>query len=278
MSRISRTIGRLAAIAAAAAALCPTARAADPKPKILFLTHSQGFKHSSLETAEGVFKEIGKNSGAYEGVTLEGFKQNQTAIDLSMITPAYLNEFAAVMFFTTGELPFTDEQKQALIDFIQNGKAWIGAHSAADTFYKWPAYAENFSGAYFKTHGAGDKPLILRVEDQKHPATKMLGAEFTWIDEFYQYKPESISRDRIHVLISVDTEKSDLGPQRGMEKGGDYPLAWCREVGKGRSFYTALGHREDVWTNPLFQAHLLGGIKWALGQEPGDATPSNAKK
>ena len=127
----------------------------------------------------------------------------------------------------------------------------------------------------------GAKARILVVDDSKlmrKAALKMLGDEFEWIDEFYQYKPESISRDRIHVLLSVDTEKSDLGPQRGMEKNGDYPLAWCRQVGKGRSFYTALGHREDVWTNPKFQEHLLGGIKWALGLEPGDATPSSGAK
>ena len=112
----------------------------------------------------------------------------------------------------------------------------------------------------------------------------MLGDEWPLADEFYHYAketsdrhPVAFSRDRVRVLISVDTEKSEMKHQAGMKKGGDYPLAWCREYGEGRSFYTALGHRDDVWTNPKFQAHLLGGIKWALGLEPGDATPLGGK-
>lgn len=268
LTRVSSLLAGCMMMASAAAFA-----ADDAKPKILFLTHSAGFKHSSLATAERVFLELGQKSGAYEGTVLEGYKQNQKEIDLSAVTPEYLDQFAAVMFFTTGELPFTDAQKQALVDFIRNGKAWIGTHSATDTYYKWEDYRANMSGAYFRGHGPNDKNLTLKIEDTNHPATKMLGTQWIIADEFYQFKPESFSREEMHVLISVDKLKSDLAPQR-MKAEEDYPLAWCRNVGKGRSFYTALGHREDIWTNPKFQEHLLGGIKWALGLEPGDATPS----
>lgn len=248
--------------------------------KILFLTHSAGFKHGSLATAEDVVKKLGEKSKDFDVTVLEGYKQDQQAIDLSILTPEYLNQFDAIMMFTTGELPLTDEQKKALIDFVKNGKAWIGAHSATDTFYTWKEYGE-LSGAYFKGHGPNHEPLVLRVEDKNHPATKMLGDTWPIADEFYQYgtdpndekRPVPYSRERLHVLLSVDTNQSNLAPQR-MEPNGDYALAWCQNFGKGRSFYTALGHRDDVWTNPVFQAHLLGGIKWALGLESGDATPS----
>ncbi len=248
--------------------------------KLLFLTHSQGFKHSSLPVAERVVVELGRKSGLFEATVLEGYKQERDAIDLRMISPDYLKAFAVVMFFTTGELPLDDAQKEALLAFVRGGKAFVGVHSATDTYYEWPGYGEMIGG-YFKTHGANDEVLVLRIEDKLHPATRMLGDTWPLADEYYQFgRGEAgsrgsvpLSRDRVRVLISVDTERSTMGRQAGMTKGGDYPLAWCRDYGQGRVFYTALGHREDVWTNLTFQAHLLGGLRWALGLEPGDATP-----
>jgi type 1 glutamine amidotransferase len=252
--------------------------------KILFLTHSSGFKHGSLPVAEKTMVELGKKSKLFECTVLEGYKQEQKSVDLSILTPDYMNQFDAIMMFTTGELPLSDVQKKALIDFVKNGKAWIGAHSATDTLYTWKEYGE-LSGAYFKGHGPNHELLVLRVEDKTHPATKMLGDTWPLADEFYQYCTEGpqdrclvpFSRERVRVLLSVDMKQSNLAPQR-MDPSGDYPLAWCQNFGKGRAFYTALGHRDDVWTNLTFQAHLLGGIKWALGLEPGDATPSANKK
>ena len=76
------------------------------------------------------------------------------------------------------------------------------------------------------------------------------------------------SRERVHVLLSLDTERTDLTGLTGMVKGGDYPQAWTHEVGKGRVFYTTLGHRDDIWTNDaVFRAHVNGGIRWATGLE-----------
>ena len=255
----------------------------DEKPKILLLTHSQGFKHGSLPVAERVMKKMAKESGAFEVVSLEGYRQEREAIDLSMISAEYLAQYDAVMFYTTGELPLDDSQKKALIDFVKGGKAYIGTHSATDTFYTWKGYGE-LSGAYFSGHGPNHLKLILKIEDKHHPATEMLGDSWEIADEFYRYgkaaddekRPVPYSRDRLHVLMSVDTERSDLSRQ-SMEKGGDYALAWCQNFGEGRSFYTALGHRDDVWENPVYQQHLLGGILWALGLKEGDASPSGKK-
>jgi type 1 glutamine amidotransferase len=76
------------------------------------------------------------------------------------------------------------------------------------------------------------------------------------------------SRDRVRVLLSLDTNAMDLSKQPHLVKGGDYPQAWTREYGKGRSFYTSLGHRDDIWSSdPVFRAHITGGIRWALGLE-----------
>lgn len=248
-------------------------------PKILFLTHSQGFKHGSLGLAEKTVVAMAKDSKAYEAVVLEGYKQDRDKIDLSMISADYLKQFAAVMFFTTGELPLNDSQKKALLDYVKGGGGFIGTHSATDTFYTWPEYGR-LIGAYFAGHHPNDEVLILKVEDQNHPATKMLGPSWPIADEFYQFimkedpkKPYIFSRKNVHVLISVDTEHSNLAPQQ-MKKDGYYPVSWCQNYGKGRQFYTSLGHRDDIWASATYQAHLLGGIKWVLGLEPGDATPS----
>ena len=277
-------VGLLAACCVVAGpSVSKAGEAQDEKPKILMLTHSEGFKHGSLPVAERVMKKLAEESGAFELVALEGYRQDREAIDLSMISADYLAQFDAVMFYTTGELPLDDSQKKALIDFVKGGKGYIGAHSATDTFYTWKGYGE-LSGAYFIGHGPNHRKLILKIEDQHHPATEMLGDSWEIADEFYRYgtaaddsrRPVPYSRDRLHILISVDTERSDLEGQ-SMEKGGDYALAWCQNFGEGRSFYTALGHRPDVWENPVYQQHLLGGILWALGLKEGDATPSGSK-
>lgn len=256
-------------------------KAGEPR-RILFLTHSAGFKHPCLPTAEAVVAQLSEREPDLEFVSWEGHKQDKDAIDLSAFTPELLETLDGVMFFTTGELPLDEGQKQALLNFVSEGGAFIGVHSAADTFYEWPEYGE-LVGAYFRTHSWNHLPLTLKVEDMTHPSTTMLGEEWTLADEFYRFGmteeeaigPVVFSRDRVNVLLSIDTEKSDIEKQRGvipgrfdvMEKGRDYPLAWYRDYGEGRSFYTALGHREDVWESEKFQAHLLGGIRWALGAE-----------
>ena len=280
MNTIKKLLAGAFAFALAAAILPNGVSAADAKarPKVLVFTHWMGFRHSSLPLGEQTIKEIGEKSGVYDTVGLQGYDQKKDTIDLSMITADYLKQFDALIFFTQGDPPLTDDAKKAILDFVKNGKGYVGMHCGADSFYQWPEYGANLSGAYFNGHGSvNNKPLTLIVEDQKHPATKMLGKTWVIADEFYTYKPESFSRDKVRVLLSVDSENSDLTGQK-MTKGGDFPLAWCKTYEKGRCFYTALGHREDVWTNAVYQETLLGGIKWVLGLEKGDATPMGAKK
>jgi uncharacterized protein len=192
------------------------------------------------------------------------------------------------MLFTNGNLPLTDAQKKALLDFVRSGKGFVGAHCAALTLYNYPDFGDMLGG-YFRRSGRQGKIVVLKVEDQNHPATKMLGPSWVTSDEFYQFGtapwdasrpkdnidvlfgnhiPMGFSRDRLHVLLSIDTAHTDMTDQPEMKVGGDYPQAWYRNYGQGRSFYTALGHRDDIWTNdPVFRAHITGGIRWALGLE-----------
>jgi type 1 glutamine amidotransferase len=220
--------------------------------------------------------------------TLEGYKQepNELDLDFSFLIPQYLAQFDGVMMMTNGNLPFTDAQKQMLLDFIASGKGFIGTHCSALTFFNYPKFGEMLGGYFLRsaTNSARRTIVVLKVEDQKHPATQMLGPSWPVWDEFYIYGnpdvpgenvdslfkneiPLGFSRARHHVLLSIDTERTDL-TGTPLKRGGDYPQAWYREYGKGRSFYTSLGHRDDIWSvDPVFQAHVTGGIRWALGLE-----------
>ena len=192
------------------------------------------------------------------------------------------------MMMTNGNLPLDDAQKRAILDFVKNGKGFIGAHCASLTLYTYPEFGEML-GAYFRRTVGQRRIIVLKVEDPRHPATRMLGASWPLVDEFYQFaaapwdsaRPEEnidvlfknkipigFSRNRVKVPLSIDTKQTDMTGLPDMKPGGDYPQAWSRTFGKGRSFYTALGHRDDIWSNdPVFRAHIKGGIRWALRLE-----------
>ena len=134
------------------------------RPNVLYLTHSAGFKHEVLPLSQQIFKEIGERTRAFEVTATE---------DCSLLSREGLKKYDAVVFYTTGELPISDEQKAAFLDFIKSGKGFIGIHSATDTFYKWPEYGE-LIGGYFDQH-PWHQDVTVAVEDQRHPATRHLG-------------------------------------------------------------------------------------------------------
>jgi uncharacterized protein len=228
--------------------------AARAKHKVLYLTHSAGFKHEVLPVSETILKEIGERSGAFDVTATK---------DCSLLNREALKQFDAIVFYTTGELPISDEQKAAFLDFIKSGKGFVGIHSATDTFYKWPEYGE-LIGGYFDQH-PWHQDVTIRVEDNHHPATRHLGKSFQIKDEIYQFK--DFSRERVHVLLSLDPSSVDLTLPAVHRKDKDFALAWWRDYGKGRVFYTALGHREEVWRDPRFQQLILGALAWAMHEK-----------
>ena len=265
--------------------------------KLLFLTHAGLYKHTSLGPAERAVASWGPDAG-YELTALQGYLQEREDLDLSIITVEYLAQFDGVMMMTNGNLPLDDAQKRALVNFVREGGAFIGVHCAALTLYNHPDFGEML-GAYFRRAVRQNHVFVLNVEDRQHPATRMLGGNWTVVDEMYQFgtsawspdRPEEnvdvlfgnripvgFSRNRVRVLLSIDTRTTDIDGLEEIELGGDYPQSWVQEFGEGRSFYTALGHRDDIWsTNPTFRAHVVGGIRWALGLEDGDATPGSLR-
>jgi uncharacterized protein len=185
-----------------------------------------------------------------------------------------LKKFDVVFFFTTGSAskkeipPLTDDELKDLTEWVKKGGTFVGTHCATDTMYD-TTYGD-LIGGYFQTHPAIQK-IKLHVEDPKHPAGKPFkdGEEFE--DEWYIFQKAPFSRDNLHVILSID--KDSFKPNQ-VRPDGDYAIAWCKQLEKGRVFYTSMGHKRETWRDPRFQESLLGGLKWVVGQAEGDATPS----
>ena len=155
----------------------------------------------------------------------------------------------------------TVDQKTAFLEFIRNGGGFVGIHSATDTFYDWPEYGA-LIGGYFDNHPWREE-VSVRVEDQTHPATKHLAERFQINDEIYQFK--QWSRDRVNVLMSLDTQSVDTTRDSVHRSDNDFALTWSHSYGDGRVFYTALGHEDAVWQDDRFQRLIVNGIVWAIG-------------
>lgn len=241
-------------------------RADSARKKILFFSPSFGFRHSTvtrpttgeLSYAEKVLQKMADKAG-YELHVSQDFN------DLS--NDDQYKQYDAIIFYTTGTPPIN---RNSLLKYIREGGAFIGIHPATDTFHSdggcgkaWPAYVKMIGGS-FRTHGS-QQEVAFKIEDPSHPAAAVIPADWRVKDEIYQFN--NFSRDNVKVLLSIDTEKLSDEVLKGlqMKRGGDYPVSWVREEGKGRVFYTSLGHREDVWTNPIWQKHVLAGIEWAMG-------------
>jgi type 1 glutamine amidotransferase len=235
--------------------------AAAQSARVLYLTQSAAFAHPVLPHSEAVFTRIAKESGQLD-VTVSR--------DASILNADSLAGYDAVVFFTTGELPLDDAQKAALLAWVRGGGAFVGVHSATDTFYEWPGYLA-LIGGYFDGH-PWHQEVTVRVEDPEHPATRHLGESFRIHDEIYQHR--EWSRDNVDVLLSLDTGSVDMNARNIRRADRDFALAWTREEGAGRVFYTALGHRPEVWDDPRFQTHLLQGIAWAIGSPAGADDPA----
>jgi hypothetical protein len=279
---------------------------AGARRKVLFLTYpgvgapgSHG--HPSLVPAEEQAVLFGK-AGGFDVTTLKGYEPGVGKQDLTFFTAAYLNQYDGLMLMTNGDIGMTNVQKKAIVDFVRSGKGFIGVHCATVFMYDFPEYGEMLGAYYIQSMATpllgNDVPVnqrrigVLKVEDNTHPATRMFGPSWPIAEEFYTFAtapwtesapelnisspgdfkaPMAFSRDRVNVLLSLDTERTNLdgfAPRARVRKGGDYPQSWWRYWGNGRVFYTSLGHLPETWTNDAaFRAHLTGGIRWALGLE-----------
>jgi type 1 glutamine amidotransferase len=240
---------------ATALALAGTSSRAEERPRLLYFTHSAGYRHEVIPASQGILKEI--------GATAPGFEVSASE-DVSVFTPESLRRFAAVMFYTTGELPMSEAQKAALTSFVRAGGGFLGVHSATDTFYLWPEYLK-LIGGYFNEH-PWHQPVTIQVADPSSPLLGFLAPSFTIMDEIYQIS--DFADGGSHVLLRLDPSSVDLSAPGVHPRFYGWPLAWTRSYGAGRVFYTALGHEEAVWRDPRYQHLLRNAILWAMRRSP----------
>lgn len=234
------------------AAACAHVVTAQPA-RVLYITHSAGFVHDSIAASVEAFTTIGNRTGKFSIVA---------TADVSQIRADNLRNFSAVLFFTSGELALDASQRSALLDFVRNGGGFGGFHSATDTLYSWPEYGD-LIGGYFDGHPWTQSARIL-TEGAAHPATRGLPSPWTLTEEYYQFR--AFSRDRVRVLMRLDPASVDLNAPGAHPGTTDFPLAWTRSLGKGRMYYSALGHFSETWQNPEVRSSLEGAMSWLLGE------------
>ena len=235
--------------------------------RILMVTQSVGFRHGSvtrkdqqLSPAERAITELGISSGTFRVTCTQDCAKD--------FTRENLQNFDIVFFYTTGKLPIKKEDLDYFFnDWLkQKGHGFIGAHSAADTFKDYEPYWDMIGGTFDGHPWGSGSTVTISVHDQNHPASKPWGSEVTLKDEIYKFK--NWQPKKVRVLMSLNMEKTEL------KKPYHVPILWVKNYGQGRVMHMSLGHREDIWTNPTYMESILGGVKWILHQEEGDATPN----
>lgn len=240
-----------------------------PRKKLLAIGEEKGYRHDSVSHALATIERLGRQSG-YWDTTIRTDTEALTKKKLEY-NAKNLNDFDAVLFYTGGTLEMDDQKKADFLSFVHDdGKGFIGIHSATITFTGWPEYGEMIGG-YFDEHpwGTFDAPIV--VEDSSFPGMQQWPRSFILRDEIYQMK--SFSRDKLHVLMSLDASKLDLANPRVHRTDRDFAVTWAKMFGKGRVYYTTLGHPDEVWDRPEMQQMITEAIKWALRLVDGDATP-----
>lgn len=227
-----------------------TASAALAADRVVVVTATAGFRHDSIPTAERVIADIAASTRWFE-VT---FAREQSQM-IEALTPEMLAGVKMVMFVnTTGDLALPT--RGALIDWVRRGGSFIGVHSASDTWHESPQYIDMLGGEF--EHHPGETTMQVFVEDPNDLSTVALDSPHALFEEYYFFS--NFDAGRVHLLLSLHNSPED-------GSAGFYPLAWSKNYGAGRVFYTALGHRSDVWTSPWFRQHLTGAIAWGLHRD-----------
>lgn len=254
----------------AASLLAAQSPEAGPRKKILVIGQSKGYQHDSTSDGMATIWKLGKESGLWD-TYLRTDTQLLTKKPLEG-NARNLDFFDAVFFYTSGELDLDEEQKASLLDFVRkDGKGFLVAHSGVDTLYQWPEYGE-MVGGYFDLHPWNQFEAKLVLEDEAHPVTTHFPKDFFLFDEIYQVR--EFSRDRVRVLMRLDTANVDLTAPGVHRTDGDFAVSWVRNYGAGRVFVSTLGHSTQAWEHPKMQQMWLEAAKWVMGlTKGGEATP-----
>ncbi len=237
------------------------------RPAILVFSKTNGFRHEeAIPAANALFADMAKTHGW-------GYFQTENG---ATFDPAILSRFDAVVFNNVSGDVFTPEQRAAFKAFLENGGGFVGIHgSGGDMSYDWKWYVDDLIGAQFKGHPMDPQfqEATVRTEDKGHPATVGLPDSWQRIDEWYAFD-KSARRPGYHVLLTLD-EKSYANHKlmgRDLRMGDDHPIAWWHCIGKGRVFYSAMGHQASAYAEPEYRKILLGATEWALKKDGPDCT------
>jgi type 1 glutamine amidotransferase len=257
--------------------------------RVLVFSATAGYRHRSISTGKLALAKLGAASGAYEAVVSD---------DPANFEPEALKAFDAVILLSPTQDFFMPNKKQRkkfsdeewaelqarhnrlvdnLLAYVEQGGGLVGIHAATDSCYGHKAYGEAMGG-YFSGHPwTANMNVTIVVEDGEHAIIKPVFEgmkDFRIMDEIYQFKPEPYSREKLRVLLHLDPERSDKPKRAPARADGDYAVCWVQSVGKGRVFYTSLGHNHEIYSNPLMLKHYLAGIQFATGDLKADTTPS----
>lgn len=245
--------------------------ASTPRARVLLVTCSAGYQHEVVTRGAGgepslvetTIAELAAELGAEVSTLYD-------PAELAATTPEAMASVDAFVFFTSGELPFPDATRAAVIDRVRAGAGLVGIHSATDTFRAWTPWAETIGATQYadlpdfpwcECH-PWHQAVIVNVEDRASAITAHLGDRWSVLDEIYQF--DDFSRDRVHVLLSLDRTSVDLS--RASRTDGDFGLAWTRNVGSGRVFYLALGHEPALFGDVAYRTLLHEGLSFAIGR------------
>ena len=241
----------------------------------------RGYQHDSISHALATIERLGRQSGLYDTfIRTDSQPITKRPIDFGAGTgiasgesfqARNLNSFDAIFFFGVREIELSPEQRADLLSFVRDdGKGFVAAHSAITAFFSWPEFGEMIGGR-FDQHPWGITDATVVVDDPQFPAMRGLPASSVLHDEHYQLK--DFSRDKVRVLAHLDPGTLDLHRPLVHRTDGDFPVAWAKTYGKGRVFYSTLGHADEAWDNPVVAQMYFEAIKWSLGLVDGDATP-----
>ena len=234
---------------------------------VLVISQTKGFEHDSISAAMAAVYNLGHDSGLWD---------TELRTDTELLTKKKLGnnaknlDYFDLLIFasTTGELDLDDSQKKDVLSFIHDdGKGFVGIHAALDTNYKWPEYGEMIGG-WFDQHPwmTFQAPIVNEAPD--FPAVRHFPHAFVKFDEIYQ--PKEWSRDKVNVLLSLDPTKLNYENNPRIHRmDHDFPVAWSKMYGKGRVFYSTLGHTEESWQDPDIRTMYFEAIKWTLGMTEG---------
>jgi glucose/arabinose dehydrogenase/type 1 glutamine amidotransferase len=251
-------------------AVTPTPTPTPVSYAVLVVSVTQGDRSDAIPEGNQTLQEIG--AAATERSGIEAFEvdvvdgQDTSAGQIPSTVEGFEAYDAVVFQNTTGAVLDADQQS-AFREYVEGGGGWMGIHAAAETHTDWDWYANDLLGAV-ATGSPGVQTAEVRVTDRSHPSTDTLPARWTREDEWYDF--DQNPRGDAHVLASLDERTYD-GAGMDDQWGRDHPIAWCQNVGNGRSFYTGGGHTAASFSEEGFVDHLTGGLLWAVGHAGGRA-------